>query len=254
MAAERFACAYRATWWSLFALLGLPLADLALRAATGGLGVNPLEALLRGTGRWALIALLLSLTITPLRRALAAAARARRARWGRRLSDWNWIVRLRRMIGLYSFFYACVHVGVYLHFDLGWDWSSVLMEVREKPYLLAGAFALALLAPLAATANDAVMRLMGRNWRRLHRLSYFVAVVALAHFWWLVKVGEQRALPYTIAAIALLGYRVLARYGFLVPRPKDDGMQLPDRSTVSGGAPEDMLKGKAELESPRPLA
>jgi sulfoxide reductase heme-binding subunit YedZ len=232
MSAGRVTNVYRAAWWSLFALLGLPFADLVLRAATGRLGLNPLEALLHRTGRWALIALLLSLAITPLRRALAAAARVCHTRWGKRISDWNWIVRLRRMIGLYSFFYACVHAGVYLQFDLGWDWSSVLAEIREKRYLLAGACALALLAPLAATSTDRMMRSMGRNWGRLHRLSYLAAVLALVHFWWLVKVGEQRPLPYTLAAILLLGYRLLAGYGLMLPRPADDGMQVPERGAA----------------------
>lgn len=230
-ARRRFPDVYRVTWWSLFALLALPLADLLLRLASGKLGINPLETLLRGTGRWALILLLLSLTITPLRRLLAGAARTRHARYGKRISDWNWIVRLRRMIGLYAFAYACVHAGVYLHFDLGWDWPSVAAEIREKPYLVAGASALALLLPLAATSTDGMMRLMGRNWRRLHRLSYLIAAIALAHFWWQVKVGDARPFPYTITALVLLGYRVLARYGFMVPRPKDDGMQTPERGS-----------------------
>lgn len=221
---------YRTVWWSLFVLFGLPLSELILRLSRGELGINPLETLLRGTGRWALILLLLSLTLTPLRRVLTAAARARHAHYGKRTSDWNWLVRLRRMIGLYSFFYAVVHCAVFLHFEMGWSWQSALTEVREKPFLLAGASALVLLLPLAATATNSMMRRLGGHWRRLHRLSYAVAIAALVHFWWLIKIGERRPLPYTIVAAVLLGYRVLARYGLFVARPQDDGMETPERA------------------------
>ena len=222
---------YRTVWWSLFVLFGLPFSDMLLRLLRGELGINPLEALLRGTGRWALILLLLSLTVTPLRRVLTAAARARHARFGKRFSDWNWLVRLRRMIGLYSFFYASLHCAVFLHFDVAWSWQSALAEAREKPFLLAGASALILLLPLAATSTNSMMRLLGGRWRQLHRLSYAIAIVALVHFWWLIKVGESRPLPYTMVAVVLLGYRLLTRYGFLVPRPTDDGMETPERGT-----------------------
>lgn len=220
---------YRYLWWCCLLGFAWPAADLLWRFAHQQLGVNPLDTLLRTTGRWSLILLLLTLTITPLRRTLSSLCRRIHSRYGKRLSDWNWIIRLRRMLGLYSFYYAVLHAGLYAHFDLGWSWTWAREEVGEKPYLLVGALALAMLIPLAATSTKGMMRRLGPHWRRLHRLTYAVAVLAVLHFWWLSKVGVMDPLPYTALAAFLLGYRLLSHFGLLFQRPRDDGMEVPER-------------------------
>ena len=155
----------------------------------------------------ALQLLVLTLCVTPRRRVLSGAAIATQRRWGKRLADWNWLVRLRRPLGLWSFAYAALHAAFYLHFDLGYDAAAALDEVQQKPYLLAGLGTLLLLLLLALTSPQAMVRRLGRQWRRLHRLVYVAALLALLHFWWLVKPGLWTPWPETLALGLLLGYR-----------------------------------------------
>jgi sulfoxide reductase heme-binding subunit YedZ len=225
---------YRQVWWAIFLVSAIPALRLLQCYLTDDLGINPLETLLHTTGRWALIFLVISLAITPLRRGFARLARHLHARYGKRLSDWNWIIRLRRMLGLYSFFYALLHGLVYLFFDLALDWGWAIQDIREKPFILAGLASLLLLTLLAITSTDGMIRRLGRNWRRIHRLVYVVALLSLLHFWWLSKVGVYKPLPYTLIIAFLLGYRVLARYGMLIRRPSDDGMEVPERGPAAG--------------------
>jgi sulfoxide reductase heme-binding subunit YedZ len=220
---------YQCVWWTLFLLCGLPAAALIWKFERGLLGINPLETLMGTTGKWALIMLLVTLGMTPLRRSLVKLSRHLHSGYGKRLSDWNWIIRLRRMLGNYSFFYASVHLFIYLHFDLGWDWLSFGDDVREKSYILAGLSAFVLLAPLAATSTDGMMRRLGRGWRRLHRLVYLILVIVLLHFWWQVKTGVYTPWPYTALAALLLGYRLVTYYGWVTPKSVDDGMEVPER-------------------------
>jgi sulfoxide reductase heme-binding subunit YedZ len=219
---------YRFVWWMIFLLACLPGAELAYGYTQGELGINALETLIRTPGRWALVFLIITLSMTPLRRGLSRLARQLHSSYGKRLADWNWIIRLRRMLGLWCFAYALAHGWLFLHFDPGYDWLVVMEEIREKPYLLAGAFGLLLLFPLAATSTNGMMRRLGRNWRRLHRLTYAVAVLGVVHYWWLVKPGFADPWPYTLALTALLGYRLLAARGVLIPRPSDDGMEIAE--------------------------
>jgi sulfoxide reductase heme-binding subunit YedZ len=194
----------------------------------GGLGINPLETLLRSTGKWALIILLVTLSMTPLRRALVKFSLYMHSSYGKRLSDWNWVIRLRRMIGNYAFFYGALHLFIFLHYDVDWDWLAVIEEVQEKPYILAGVLALLLLLPLVVTSTNKMMRLLGKNWRRLHMLVYPILIIALLHYWWQMKVGVFIPWPYTVLAVLLLGYRVVVRYG-LFTTTVDDGMEVPER-------------------------
>ena len=177
---------------------------------SGSLGVNPLNRLLHFTGRWALIMALISLTVTPARRFSVMLAQVVHARYGKRLSDWNWLIRLRRQIGLFTFFYACLHAAIYLVFDAGFDATSLRDDMQERPFMLLGVVAFALLVPLAATSNQAAMRALGRGWRRLHTLSYLIAILALTHFWLQMKVGQIVPLPYGVVLVLLLGARGLA--------------------------------------------
>ena len=222
---------YRFVWWLLFLLLGTPAALLVWELERNLLGINPLETLMHTTGKWALIMLLITLLMTPLRRCLTVLSRYMHSGYGKRLSDWNWIIRLRRMIGNYSFFYAALHLFVFLHFDIGWDWFSFVEDAQEKPYIFAGASAFILLVPLAATSTDTMMRRLGRNWRRLHRLVYLILVVVLLHYWWQVKVGVFTPWPYTLVAALLLAYRLVAYSAWVRVKVVDDGMEVPERGS-----------------------
>lgn len=167
------------------------------------------------TGRSALVILTLTLSITPMRRWLTLFSKYSNRHFGKRLSDWNWLVRLRRMLGLWCFVYAFMHVWVYAAFDIGYDWSAAWTEVKGKPYILAGLLAFVMLLPLALTSTQSMVRMLGRNWRRLHRLSYAIALIALLHFWWLTKPGLWSPWPDTIAILLLLGYRATLYSGLL---------------------------------------
>jgi sulfoxide reductase heme-binding subunit YedZ len=176
----------------------------------GSLGINPLNRLLHVTGRWALILLIITLAVTPARRLSVKISQIVHARYGKRVSDWNWLIRLRRQLGLYVFFYACLHATVYIAFDAGLDVRAIRADALERPFILIGLAAFALLIPLAATSNQAAMRAMGGAWRRLHVLTYFVALLAVVHFWIQMKVGDKQPLPYTVILAVLLLFRLQA--------------------------------------------
>jgi sulfoxide reductase heme-binding subunit YedZ len=166
-----------------------PAALLALFAARGELGAEPVETLTHETGEWALRLLLASLAVTPARRAFAL----------------PWLAPLRRTLGLAAFGYACLHVTVYLVVDWGFDWEAIAEDVVEHPYVLAGATAFGCLVPLAATSTRAAQRrLGGARWRRLHRLAYAAGAAAVVHFLWLVKADSREPLVYAAVLAALL--------------------------------------------------
>lgn len=178
----------------LFVLALGPLARLLVLGFTDGLGANPIEFITRSTGTWTLALLLVTLSITPLRQ----------------LTGLNWLIRLRRMLGLYAFFYACLHLTTYIWLDQFFDVSAMLRDVIKRPFITAGALTFILLVPLAVTSTDAMLRrLGGKRWQRLHRLVYVSAVTAVLHFLWLVKKDLSEPLVYAGVLAALLGYRVL---------------------------------------------
>ena len=191
-----------------FALCLSPALWLCGEWLTGSLGINPLNRLLHFSGRWALIMLMISLSVTPARRLSAWISQAVRARYGKRVSDWNWLIRLRRQLGLFAFFYACLHLAGYVLFDAGPDIDAVREDALQRPFILAGFAAFALLIPLAATSNQAAIRALGRGWRRLHTMSYVIAILAIVHFWMQAKVGQSKPLSYTLVVAALLAWRV----------------------------------------------
>lgn len=189
---------------ALFAIALLPLARLVWLGAGSGLGANPVEFVIRSLGTWTLVALLVTLTVTPLRLA----------------TGWAWLLRLRRMLGLFTFFYALLHLGAWLWFDHLFDAATILRDVLKRPYITVGFAALLLLLPLAVTSTNAwVKRLGGRNWQRLHRLVYVIAPLAVLHFWWQKAAKNDVGEPFVYALIvaALLGVRMfrwaLGRYG-----------------------------------------
>lgn len=160
-------------------------------------GANPVETLTHHTGRWALRFLLMTLAITPLRR----------------LSGWNGLQRYRRMLGLFAFFYALLHFGVYLVFDQFFDLRAIAEDVVKRPYITVGFAAFVLLIPLAVTStNGMIRRLGGRRWRRLHRLVYAIGILGVLHYLWLVKADLEQPLIYAVILGALLGYRLWLYY------------------------------------------
>ena len=188
----------------------LPLLALTYRATNGALGANPVEAILRSLGTWTLVLLLATLAITPLR-------------W---LTGWAWLLRLRRMLGLYSFFYALLHVVAFAWLDHWFEWPAIVADVVKRPYLTFGFAAFVLMIPLAATSTNAmVRRLGGRQWQQLHRLVYGIAVLGVLHYWFHKLAKNDLAEPAIYAAVlaVLLGARMIHRWlarrrpGGLVP-------------------------------------
>lgn len=193
-----------------FVLCSVPALWLGCEYLSDSLGINPLNRLLHCTGRWALILLTVSLAVTPARRLSVLISQKAHARYGKRVSDWNWLIRLRRQFGPFTFFYACLHLLVYVLFDSGPDLSAVFDDALQRPFVIVGFVAFTLLIPLAVTSNQSAMRLLGGVWRKLHALTYLIAALALAHFWIQAKVGDFSPLPYSLALGALLGSRLLA--------------------------------------------
>jgi sulfoxide reductase heme-binding subunit YedZ len=185
---------------ALFLLALLPLARLAWLGYSGGLGANPVEFLIRSLGTWTLIALTVTLSITPLRLA----------------TGWAWLLRLRRMFGLFTFFYALLHFSAWLWLDQWFDAAAIWKDLVKRPYITVGFATLLLLLPLAVTStNGWVKRLGGRNWQRLHRLVYLIALLAIVHYWWQKAAKNDIAEPLVYAGVIglLLGVRLLRWLG-----------------------------------------
>jgi sulfoxide reductase heme-binding subunit YedZ len=179
----------------VWALSLLPLAWLGWGAFTDGLGTNPVDVITDQTGTWALVFLLASLAVTPVRR----------------LTGWNRVIRLRRLLGLFAFFYASLHFGAYLWLDQFFAWGYILEDVLERPFITAGFAAYLLLVPLAVTSTTGMIRrLGGKRWRRLHWLVYLIAVLSVVHFLWLAEAKSDIRDPLLFAAVLvlLLGLRL----------------------------------------------
>ena len=178
----------------LFALALAPLARLVWMTVAGQF-VEPLEAITRGTGDWVLYFLCITLAITPLRR----------------LSGWNWVVKLRRMAGLFAFFYAFLHFLAFLWFDHFFDLAEMWADVLKRPFITVGFIAFVLLIPLAVTStNGMIRRLGGKRWQWLHRLLYLIAPLGILHFWWM-KAGKNNftePVIFGLIVLALLGVRL----------------------------------------------
>lgn len=183
----------------VFLICLLPLAVLAARAfsvAGLGLGANPIEELLHELGRWGLKFLLLTLAVTPMRR------------W----TGWNWLIRFRRMLGLFSFFYIVLHFAVYAVLDQGLNISAIIEDVLKRPYITLGMTGLLMLIPLAVTSTRGMMRRLGKRWQKLHRLVYIIAIAGVWHFYWQVKLDTLDATVYALILAGLLGARVWFAY------------------------------------------
>jgi len=176
----------------LFIVCLVPLGLLVSRFFNDALGANPIETITHATGDWTLRFLLITLAVTPLRK----------------LTGWHWLIRLRRMLGLYAFFYASLHFLTYVVLDQFFDGWAIVLDVLKRPYITVGFAAFVLLIPLAATStNGMIKRLGGRRWQALHRSVYAIAIFGVIHYWWLVKSNLTEPILYALILAGLLGIR-----------------------------------------------
>lgn len=181
---------------AVFALCLVPAGLLLRDLFTGGLGVNPVETLLRALGDWGLRLLLVTLALTPLR-------------W---LTGATWLIRLRRMLGLFAFTYVVLHLSVFVVFEHSLRLAGIIEDIANRPYILVGFSAFLLLVPLAVTSTQGWMRRLGRRWKQLHWLVYPAGVLGVVHFFLLIKANRwAEPLIYAGVLALLLGYRVVRR-------------------------------------------
>lgn len=181
----------------------VPLAILGYDGLNGNLGANPIEFFLRTTGILTLVFLMLTLAVTPLRK----------------IFEWNDLIKSRRMLGLYAFFYAFLHLITYSIFDKSLDFPAIAADVLQRPFIAVGMLAFFLLVPLAVTStNGMIKRLGGKNWAKLHKLTYLIAILGVIHFWLIVKSDLRYPAFFAFILLILLGYRIFTNFN--KPKPK----------------------------------
>jgi len=184
----------KAAWLVIFLACLIPVGSLALRAYKDQLGANPIEYITHSTGTWTLRFILITLGITP----------------ARKLLNQPKLIRFRRMLGLYAFFYGCLHLMTYLWFDKFFDMSDIVKDIVKRPFITVGFLAFVLMVPLAITSTAGwIRRLGGKRWQMLHRLIYISAIAGVVHYLWLVKSDIRLPAMYGAITAVLLGYRVL---------------------------------------------
>lgn len=180
----------------IWVLALLPLGRLFWLGFNDGLTANPVEFVERSTGTWALVFLLVTLSMTPIRL----------------VTGLVWQVQLRRMLGLWMFFYACLHITTYVWLDYSFLWGEIITDIIERPYVIVGFSAFVLTIPLAVTSNSAMIRRLKTNWKKLHQLIYLIGILGVLHFWWLVKKDVSEPFYYAFVLFCLLGIRVYFKY------------------------------------------
>ena len=195
----------------------LPLARLGWKAYMGLLGANPIEVITHSTGDWTLIFLLITLAVRPLRK----------------LSGQPWLIRYRRMFGLFAFFYVTLHFLTYIWLDKFFNVHDMLADIAKRKFITVGFTGFVLLIPLALTSTSGwIRRLGGKRWQALHRLIYAAAICGVIHYLWLVKADIRKPLQYGTVLAVLLGYRVVS---WAVPKLKSQKMpSLPARAVPEG--------------------
>ena len=176
----------------VFCLCLVPLAVLIGLAITNKLGANPIEEITHFTGQWALYFLLITLSVTPLKRITGKAE----------------FIRYRRMLGLYAFFYACLHFLTYMVLDQFFDFEEIIIDIAKRPYITVGFTAFVLLIPLAITSTKGMMKRLGKKWTMLHKIIYLIGTLAILHFLWLVKADILEPVIFGIILITLLILRL----------------------------------------------
>lgn len=181
---------------AVFVACLIPLGQVIYFGFTDNLTANPIEFITRFTGSWALIFLLITLAVTPLRK----------------ITGRNDLIKLRRMLGLFAFFYALLHFSTYLVLDLFFDFSAIAKDIIKRPYITVGFTAFVLMISLAVTSTADMIRRLGKRWQQLHRLVYVVAIGGVIHFYWLVKADIRRPVQYGTVLALLLGYRLYSKW------------------------------------------
>ena len=180
----------------VFVLCLVPVGRLAWGVWNDTLGANPIEFIIRALGDWALRFVLITLAVTPLRK----------------LAGWTWLMPLRRMLGLYAFFYATLHLSAYIWVDQFFDWIAIAKDIIKRPFITVGMLTFSLLVPLAITSNNAMIRRMGgKRWQLLHRAIYAIGALGVLHFWWMVKLDITQPAIYAAVLGLLLGMRAVWR-------------------------------------------
>jgi methionine sulfoxide reductase heme-binding subunit len=172
----------------------VPLSRLGWKAYNSALGANPIQVITWSTGTWTLVFLMLTLSVTPLRK----------------LTRQYWLIQYRRMLGLFAFFYGCLHFLTYIWLDQFFDWQSVTKDIVKRPFITVGFTAFVLMIPLALTSTKRSIRWLGKRWQVLHRLIYVSAIAGVIHYIWLVKKDLRKPLIYAAVLAVLLGYRIVA--------------------------------------------
>ena len=180
----------------VFIVCLVPFGQLVFNYFTDNLTANPIEYITRFTGSYALLILLASLAVTPLRK----------------LTGWNELIKLRRMLGLFAFFYASLHFATYMVLDLFFDFAAIGKDILKRPYVTAGFIGFVVMIPLAITSTSAMIRRLGKRWQQLHRLVYVAAIAGVIHFYWLVKADISRPAQYGAVLALFLGYRLVVKY------------------------------------------
>jgi sulfoxide reductase heme-binding subunit YedZ len=181
---------------TVFILLLLPVLSLAWGVSQDTLGANPVEAVIRGLGDWGLRILLLTLLVSPLRRLL----------------NMPRLLRFRRMLGLFAFFYVSLHLLGYLWLEQSLDWQEIWLDIVERPFITVGMLAFVLLIPLTLTSTKGMIRRLGKNWKRLHRLVYPISILAIVHFFWMVKLDITEPVIYAFLLFLLLTERLYRKF------------------------------------------
>jgi len=177
---------------SVFILCLLPFVILFWQALNDGLGTNPVETITHETGQWALRFLLIGLCVTPFRRVLKI----------------NWLIKLRRMLGLFAFFYATLHFISYIWLDQFFDWQEILIDIPKRPFITIGFASFILLIPLALTSTNVMQRRLKKKWRVLHRLVYIIPVLVIVHFIWSLKADYSEPFIYAAIFFVLIVMRI----------------------------------------------
>ena len=199
---------------AIFLAALIPLERLLRKALHDGLGANPIEVITHSTGDWTLIFVLTTLSITPLRR----------------ITRQYWLIGVRRMVGLFAFFYGTLHFLTYIWLDKFFDVHEMLKDIAKRPFITVGFSAFVLMIPLALTSTAwSIRRLGGKNWQRLNRLIYCTGILGVVHYYWLVKADVRKPIEYGVVLGLLLAYRVGA---WMTERRKQQGMAVAARSPV----------------------
>jgi methionine sulfoxide reductase heme-binding subunit len=188
MFAQRIFCTKCLIWVFAF----MPIIRLVWLGVNDDLTANPVEFVERSTGTWALVFLLLSLSMTPIRL----------------VTKQVWQIQLRRLLGLWMFFYACLHITTYVWLDYGFVWQDIAKDIIKHPYVIVGFTAYLLTIPLAITSNSAMIKRLKTKWKTLHQSVYLIGILAILHFWWLVKKDVTEPFYYASVLVILLGIRV----------------------------------------------